>query len=453
MWLLLSACRHSPTPDPRPSTDPELPVIVVGAGMAGLTAARALHDAGREVLVLEARDRIGGRTWTAPVGAAKVDLGASWVHGNRQNPLVDFAEARGLRVVPDRLPWSHVWDQAAAAEARWRVMEDTYAAFPRALPRLRDQLGDGATVADGRDVWLDDEGLAGQERRFAAFAIDQWMVEITYGSPVDQQSLRWFWEEDGELPGGDHFPVGGYGAWAEALAEGLDVRLSHPVGRVAADAERVEVEAAGEVFVGSDVIVTVPLGVLKAGALTFDPPLSERKQAAIGRLEMANLEKVALVWDERWWTGGVTFVDRDGDGTFPEFYDMTELTGRPTLVGLYGGRFARELQGTWSDDRIVAGAVATLREAFPGTRIPDPAAAGVTHWTTDPFAGGSYVFLPVGAARDDIEALAEPEGRIGFAGEATWWLHYGNVHGAVLSGLREAERLAGPPVTPGFEGY
>jgi polyamine oxidase len=446
-WGWALACR------PAPGRGTDGPVIVVGAGMAGLAAARALHDAGRDVIVLEARDRIGGRTVTAPVGGARVDLGASWVHGPRQNPLVDFAATEGLEVVPDRLPWSHVWDQATEEEARWGAMEDAADRFPRALPRLRGALGDDASVADGRDRWLDDERLTGRDRRFAAFAIDQWLVELTYGSPVDRQSLRWFWEEDGELPGGDHFPVGGYGAWAEALAEDLDLRLSSPVDRVAARDGGVEVAAGGEVFAGSHAIVTVPLGVLQRGAIAFEPPLPPRKQEAIERLEMANLEKVALVWDERWWRGGITFVDRDGDGTFPEFYDMTDLAGRPTLVGLYGGRFARRVQEGWSDAEIVAGALATLRESAPGVAIPAPVATAVTHWTTDPLAGGSYVFLPVGATRDDIEALAAPAGPVRFAGEATWWLHYGTVHGAVLSGIREARRIAGAPVTPGFRDH
>ena len=102
---------------------------------------------------------------------------------------------------------------------------------------------------------------------------------------------------------------------------------------------------------------------------------------------------------------------------------------------------------------IRAGALATLRESAPGVAIPAPVATAVTHWTTDPLAGGSYVFLPVGATRDDIEALAAPAGPVRFAGEATWWLHYGTVHGAVLSGIREARRIAGAPVTPGFRDH
>ena len=103
---------------------------------------------------------------------------------------------------------------------------------------------------------------------------------------------------------------------------------------------------------------------------------------------------------------------------------------------------------------IVSGALSTLEAGF-GRTIPAPAATAVTHWTRDPYAGGSYTFLPVGASRDDVEALAQPEGdRLLFAGEGTYWRYYGNVHAAVLSGLREAERLGvGTPATAGLEAW
>jgi polyamine oxidase len=417
-------------------------VIVVGAGTAGLTAARVLADNDVEVVVLEARERIGGRTWTADVGAGRVDLGGAWLHGVEENPVADFMAGAGLDVLPDDIAWTTLYDAAAGlalGDDAWTLMDDAVDGFEVALPDLQDTLGD-TTLDKARDAWLDDEGLAGADRRLASHALTQWTVELAYASPVDQTGLAYFWEGE-EIDGGDHFPVGGYGGFVDALAEGLDVRLSHPVTEIWQGEDGVEVTAAGEVFEGAHVIVTVPVGVLRAGTIAFDPPLSDARQEALARLDMGNLEKVAMAWDTAWWEGSLEYVDPQGEGVFPEFFDLQGLAGAPVLVGLYGGRFARSVQGEWTDEQIVQGALDVLAEAT-GRTIPPPADTAVTHWSTDPFALGSYVFLPPGASPDDLDLLAEPEGdRVRFAGEATVSSMYGNVHAAMISGLREAAAL------------
>lgn len=451
--LLLLACSPSASTT-GPAADPDTHVLVVGAGLAGLTAARVLHDAGVEVTVLEARDRLGGRTWTADVDGAAVDLGAAWLHGTQDNPVASFAAAQGLDVVRDQLPWSTLYDAEqgrALGDREWEAMDQATTGFERDLASMKAQLGD-VPVDQARALWVAQEGLTGLDARLATHAIDQWMVELTYGSPVDQTGLAHFWDEE-ELSGGDHFPVGGYGLVVEALAEGLDVRLSQPVSAVRWDADGVELDAGGETLQGTHVIVTVPVGVLRAGAITFTPALSDARQSALERLDMGNLEKVVLRFEEQWWSGCMEYVAADLGGAYPEFYDLSELTGQPVLVGLYGGRFARQVQAGWTDEQIVQGALDVLAE-IEGRAIPAPVASQVTRWTSDPFSLGSYVYLPPGASPSDISALAEPEGdRLLFAGEGTVSTMYGNAHAAVMSGLREARRLGVTEVTtPGWEG-
>jgi monoamine oxidase len=451
--LTLLAC--APIDPESPAADESTRVIVVGAGASGLTVARALHDAGVEVVVLEARDRLGGRTWTADVGGARVDVGAAWLHGIRQNPVADFADANGLTYEPDETEWSTLYDAAsgrALGDAAWTFMDDAVDGFEGALDDLKDDLGD-STVAAARAAWVADEGLSGQDARLATHAVDQWMVELTYGAPVDDMGLQPFWEED-ELAGGDHFPVGGYGAYIDALASGLDVRLSHPVTAIRWSDDGVELDASGQTFTGTHTVVTVPVGVLRAGSIAFAPALSQARQDALARLDTGNLEKVVLRFDEKWWDGSLEYVDPDASGVFPEFYDLTSLAGAPVLVGLYGGRFSREVQAAWTDAQIVQGALDVLEEAY-GRSVPSPSATQVTRWTSDPFSLGSYVYLPPGAALEDLDVLASPEGdRLLFAGEATVRTSYGNVHAAVMSGLREAGRLGVERFqTPGWEGW
>lgn len=458
MHLLALLCLTACTDDPKgPAADPDTSVLVVGAGVAGLTTARVLHDAGVEVTVIEARDRVGGRVWTEDVGGAPLDLGAAWMHGTKDNPVADLMDEQGLAYTPDRTRWPVLYDEASdrqLGDGGWTAMDEAYDGFTGDLGDLVDELGEDATAQDGRERWISEQGLSGSDARLAAHAIDQWVIELAYASPIDETALQWIWEDE-DLSGGDHFPEGGYGGFIDALADGLDIELNRPVSLVEVDDEGVSVTTDGETFRGSHVVVTVPLGVLRSGAITFEPALSADKQAAIARVDMGGLEKVAMVFDEQWWGGGsAEFISADEDGAFPELYDLSDLAGEPTLVALYGGRFSREVQGEWSDEALVQGALEAAELAY-GVTAPEPTASAVTHWSTDPYAGGSYAFLPVGASLDDLDTLAEPEGeRLLFAGEHTWRAAYGNVHAAMFTGLREAHRLGVEDVeTPGLEGW
>lgn len=446
--LALAACRGGSSQVPEVSGVTRR-VIVVGAGVAGLIAARLLVDAGIEVVVLEARDRVGGRCFTQDIGGARVDVGAAWIHGWTANPVAELAEALGLghrlhayepRRIVDAVAGVDVESAAyAAAEAQGELLYTRLAA-------LRAALGPTASLQDAIDRLVSDLDLSGQSERLLRFVLEQMTIEVDYGGPATRTSLSIF--DDDEYFGlDDHLLAGGYGALTAALAGGLDIRLSQPVTAIEHDAAGVRV-IADTTFVADRVIVTIPVGVLQADSLRFTPPLPASKRAALARLEMGSLEKLVLRFATQFWGSGADsawyYVSAER-GEFPLILDLTRDAGAPTLVLLHGGQRARDALDRRSDAQLVADGLRVLAEVL-GATPPPPLASHVTRWREDPYSRGSYCFPALGQQLEDFETLAAPvDERVLFAGEGTDAAYFGTVHGALRSGVREATRLGAAP--------
>ena len=409
-----------------------------------MTTADAARCAGADVVVLEARDRLGGRTCTVPLGSGWVDVGAAWVHHPFGNPL---AEALVAARIPTRndgafnsrmAVWSDGWVDAplatalgTAAEADWDPAQ-ALAALP-----------DSDRYVDGVEWFLADRDLDGAARDLARFGL-LWIVgAMVIGGPPDQISLAGA-AEYAEGSGGNLVPGGGYRKLVERLSEGLDVRLETPVATIEHGGSGVLVHSEQETFEGDRVVVTVPLGVLQAGTLDFDPPLGDDHDSAVSRLAMATIEKVVLRFSERFWPEPVWQIAHvDKDRAFPVWLDFTRHTGSPTLVAFHNPPISGSLAGLEPDQRVGA-ALDVLREMFGP--IPEPEEALVTDWSGDPWARGSYSYIPIGAGADDMRSIAEPVSeRLLFAGEATVPESYGTVQAAFTSGLRAAGRTLGEP--------
>lgn len=433
----------------------ELParrVLVVGAGIAGLTVANALHHAGVDCVVLEARDRVGGRLHTMDLAGSPVDLGGSWFHHPSGNRLRRFAQVAGVDCQPgDPLPTLAAFDLPAK---RWLSVEEVdetlrgdLGGFATALDELRRRLGPDASAAEGIEAFLATAGLAEEEQRQASQALRA-SIEADAAGAAEEQSLRWLWtqEEYDENLFGD-LPQHGYVSVVQAMASGLDVRLGWPVIGVELTDEGVSVRSdSGRTETGSHVVVTVPLGVLKTQTPSFSPPLPAERTQVVSRLGFGRYEKVVLAFAEPFWrdAGWSHLVLYPPDPGQPAawVFDL-EAFGMGAILSCHVFHSAtRYVSTSWpiGAAQWVLDQLAVVLDA----PCPPPVAVEVTDWANDPCTAGAYTHVPPGASNADLDLLGTPVGgRILFAGEHTQSARVGYADGAMTSGIREAKRLLG----------
>jgi monoamine oxidase len=425
-------------------------VVVVGAGIAGLAAASRLRRAGIACVVVEARDRVGGRLHTVDLAGVPVDLGGSWIHHPIGNPMSSLCAEYGIERDPgDPMPSLTAYDQVerrrldrSEIETSFRVVFD---AFEEAVESLRDRLGINATALDAIEAFVAEGGFVGADARRARQALLA-EVEAYAGDRADNESLANFGDE--EQYGGDLFgdlPRGGYRSVVEVLAAGLDITFNAEAVEVRVDADGIRVTCAdGSVEIGSHVIVTVPLGVLKRGSPRFDPPLPTPMQVAVGALGFGRYEKIALRFESAFWrhhgiSHMMVFSSNDDEPAMWVF-DLDAFGAGPVLCAhLFHSLTPYAL------DRSPVEAVTWFRDVLAeavGHPVPEPIATAVTSWAHDPFAGGAYTHCPPGADPSMLDLLGRPvNGRLILAGEHTESARTGYADGAYTSGLRAAARL------------
>lgn len=429
-------------------------VIVVGAGMAGIAAANALAHAEIDVVVIEARTRVGGRLHSVDLGGFAVDLGGSWIHEPTGNPLTDLCDDLGIARVPGDFPQTaRCWDAATGPvdDDRYRTLHAHAAQeFAEAIPSLLATIGPDATLLDGIRHHAATHAHGDPLLEGQLTAMLRLYSEPDSGAAADRIALRNHPPSTASYGGpylGD-LPVGGYLPAVEALAAGVDVRFESEVSAISIGSAGVAVRTKdGRSFDGTHVVVTVPLGVLQAGSVAFDPPLPNDRRAAIHRLGVGRTEKLICRFDQAWWSeAGIEHliqISSDGSPELPLVVGFDAIAGQPVLMALAYGSFTESVTDGSVDDAVER--LLGPFETILGRELPRPTDAIRSSWTHDPYSRGCYGFVPIGAEKTDLDLLGEPlfDGRVLFAGEATAASRVGFADGAFSSGVREACRLLG----------
>jgi monoamine oxidase len=425
--------------------------IVIGAGAAGLAAARDLSGARKRVYIIEARERTGGRIHTLHVAdlPLPIELGAEFIHGEAPETF-SIVEAAALMVC--QLPDNHLWSR----DGKWETIHD----FWERVEKVRAQIGRLRRDTSFADFLRTRRSISPRLREMAHTFVEGY--HAAHADRISALSLRPSDEERNESSNPQFRILDGYDALTEWLRAGLDpecteLRLGTAVKEVHWRAGEVSIDCARgnheQTVRAKAVIITIPIGVWKApreqeGAIQFDPALDE-KTRALAKLEAGHVIKIMLRFRERFWDEG-----RREAGTTPlafvhssDRFVTAWWTAAPirqaVLTGWAGGHAADALLAE-GDDAMIDRALDSLAKTFGERRrrIDDLFAGVYMHnWQSDPFTRGAYSYARVGGMRAH-QTLAQPiRSTLFFAGEATSSDQNGTVAGAIETGRRAAREL------------
>ena len=427
--------------------------VVVGAGFAGLAAARGLSDRGHKVVVLEARDRIGGRAHTVTVQKnVMVDAGCMFVDGwDIKNPTQNLALAAGAESIisadilqlidSENLVCFHERTNQTFSCSELKDFSK-YAVNQKILRKSKSVVGPNGNMNDAFELYVNSNNVSAFDEDIARFMYRKIYTESCYsGTPV-ATSYQFFWS-DYAFKGDSRMLPNGYTQLALKLAEKVDVRLNNPVQAVNYASNQVHVTTNSGTIIAKKAIITVPLGVLKAKAIKFTPNLPLDKRTAIAKIGFGTLEKVILTFNEKFWSNeGFAFVQNGASpGDFSFIDDISNVYGGNTLVAWHGGSSSIRTLKTMTDEEIVYSLLNQIT-AMLRKPCPQPTGSYVTRWQEEMYTGGSYSFIKVGSTPRDMNIIERPvANKLFFAGEHTNMKYFGTTHGALLSGEAAAKRI------------
>ncbi len=409
-------------------------VVVVGAGISGLAAAKCLQEKGFNVIVLEAQDRVGGRLRTNRSLGVAFDEGASWIHGIRRNPITDLAKDAGMATF-ETLDESQKSYDIGGVLRNSELYQNTEDEFYRVI---KNMMKNGKANESFETVFNQLYPEKSKDRLWK-FLISAFLTFDT--GDLDKLSSLLYYEGE-EYGGVEVIATNGYDNIPNYLAKSLDVRLNQKVSKIDYTSEKVKVHHSNGVLSADFVLVTVPLGVLKAQAIDFQPALPIFKQTAIQKVGMSCVNKFFMTWETAFWDDVqyITYTPEIPD-KFNYFVNIKKYNSNHNALMTFAyAEYARQTE-TMSDSQVIAEIMNHLRDIY-GKNIPNPTKMLRTKWQSNENAFGAYSFTAVGTEMQHFDDLAaEVNNRLFFAGEHTEKDYFSTAHGGYLSGVREAEKI------------
>ena len=409
-------------------------IIVVGAGISGLAAAKKLKENGFNVIVLEAQSKVGGRLKTNRSLGVAFDEGASWIHGTAGNPIASLAQQAGMNTAftDDESILAYDLGGVLHSDSNFSDTEDK---FYTVLETLKNN---GSSTKSFETVFNELYPTYCNDRLWKFFL----STYLTFDTGDLNMLSSLLYNEGEEFGGEERISVNGYDTIPSYLAIGLNVQLNQKVTKIDYSNTKILVSHNGTVTEADYVLVTVPLGVLKANKIDFVPSLPNTKQNAIQKVGVNCVNKFLLTWETAFWDDEQYICyTPDIKDKFNYFVNVKKY--QPTVNALMTFAYADKARQTenMTDQQIIEEIMTHLRDIY-GNDIPYSKNILRTKWQTNEYSYGSYSYTAVGTEMRHFDDLAEEiDDKIFFAGEHTEIDYFSTAHGAYLSGIREADKI------------
>ncbi|TCM68688.1 monoamine oxidase [Acinetobacter calcoaceticus] len=447
-----------------PSSDP---IVVIGAGIAGLSCAKRLQAAGHQVLLLEAQQRIGGRIHSDQRAEHCFDLGASWIHGIEGNPIWALTQHHHISTVVynlERSTFYHANGQVFS-EAEQQLFEDYIEKIQQRLPTTHadsafeavqqilqtltypteEQLAENASTEESpakesaTEIWTE------AQLKPMLMAFFQRLAQDPFATTLQQLSADYA-QYEGYFAGDEVIFPQGYDQIIQVVAEGLDIIKGVEIEQIHLALDHIQlIDQNQKSYRAAQVVVSVPLGVLKQNRIRFEPTLPAAHTDAIANIGFGSFNKVFLEFEQP-----LAFRQNAVAGSECDFYlyqgqwynllDVSNIYQKPVYLMLFGGEQSTFVDQA-SDAEVWEWIHASLVANFAS--IPDqPTQICITRWGKDAYSFGSFSFPLPQHNEHRVTTLNQPiDNRLYFAGEHCSRLYAGTVHGAFLSGLDTAMHI------------
>lgn len=410
-------------------------VVVIGAGISGLAAAKKLNEKGFTVTILEGQEKVGGRIRTDRSLGVAFDEGASWIHGPNGNPISNLAFQSGANIFLTSDDNVEVFD-IGGTQYTDTILTNAENQFEIALNSVKNS----GTQTQSFDSVFNTLYPTESNDRLWKYMLSAFL-EFNTGGDISKLSSKFF-EDDEEYSGEDVIITNGYDKLTDFLSIGLDVRLNTTVTSINYSQSKVKIIANGNNFEADYVIVSVPLGVLKNNSINFTPELPTGKITAINNTNMGNVNKFLLVWNTPFWDTNLQYIGYTPDtkGKFNYYLNIKKFTQTNGLITFAFGDYAT-ITESMTDNQVIDEIMLNLKNIY-GNNIPAPVNLLRTKWAQNIYSFGSYSYPTNGSTSINFDILAnELDNKVFFAGEHTEREFRGTVHGAYLSGIREANKI------------